>query len=60
MCPQKLRRLPRQSVWVDKKGRIVLTKYLREEAGIKEESWVTLEAYPDLDNCKGLLVVRDY
>ena len=60
MCPQKLRKLPRQTVYVDKKGRICIPKYLREEAEIKEEGWVTVEAYPDLDKCKGLLVMRDY
>ncbi len=60
MCPQKIRRLPRQTVWVDKKGRIVLPKYLRDEAGIETESWVSVEAYPDLDRCKGLMVVREY
>lgn len=60
MCPQKLRRLPRQTVWVDEKGRFVIPKYLREAAGIEKGGWVSVEAYPDLDKCKALMVVREY
>jgi len=58
MCPQKLRRLPRQTVWMDEKGRIVIPKYLREAAGLSKKSWVEVLAEPNLENCKGLLLMK--
>ena len=58
MCPRKIRRLPRQTVWVDKKGRITIPEYLREASSIKKESWVDVEAYPDLEKCKSLFIIK--
>ena len=54
--PRKHQRLPRQTVWVDERGRITIPAYLREAAGIEEEGWVEVEAAPDLENCKGLMI----
>jgi len=55
----KIRKLPRKTVWVDKKGRFTIPAYLREAAGIESESWVLMTAEPDLENCKGLLLMRE-
>ncbi|MBA7490013.1 hypothetical protein ES702_00547 [subsurface metagenome] len=60
MCPRKLRRLPRQTVWVDNKGRFTIPEYLREAAGINKESWVEVEAYPELEKCKYLAIKRAF
>jgi len=54
----KLQNLPRQTVYVDKRGRFTIPEYLREAAGIKAESWVEVEAKPSLENCKGLLIMK--
>jgi len=58
MCPRKLRRLPRQTVWVDNKGRITIPENLREASSIKKQSWGDVEAYPDLEKCKSLFIIR--
>ena len=54
--PKKVQELPRQSVWVDERGRFTIPEYLRDAAGIKIKSWVEVVADPGLDNCKGLLI----
>lgn len=54
----KLRELPRQTVWVDKRGRFAIPAYLRKAAGIEKESWVLVEAYENLENCKALFIKK--
>jgi len=58
--PKKLARLPRQTVWVDKRGRFTIPNYLRKAAGIEGESYIDVVAEPNLDKCKGLLLVKSY
>jgi len=43
---------------MDEKGRIVIPKYLREAAGLSKKSWVEVLAEPNLENCKGLLLMK--
>lgn len=57
--PRKLQNLPRQIVYVDERGRITIPDYLRKAAGIKKDGWVLVEADPNLENCKGLLIMRE-
>lgn len=58
--PKKLAELPRQTVWVDKRGRFTIPEYLRDAAGIKNESWIDVEAYESLENCKSLFIMKSY
>lgn len=55
----KIRKLPRQTVYVDKRGRFTIPAYLREAAGIEEDGWVVVEALPSLEKCKGLLIKKE-
>lgn len=57
--PRKIRELPRQNVYVDNRGRFTIPEYLRDAAGIKPDSWVEVVAEPNLDNCKGLLIMKE-
>jgi len=58
--PKKIQELPRQTVWVDKRGRFTIPEYLREAAGIEMESWVEVVAEPNLENCKTLFIKKLY
>jgi len=55
----KFRELPRKAVYVDKRGRFTIPEYLRNAAGITPDSWVEVVAEPNLDNCKGLLIMKE-
>lgn len=57
--PKKLEELPRQRVWVDKRGRLTIPEYLRKAAKIEGESYIEVVAEPSLKNCKGLLLIKD-
>ena len=56
--PRKFRRLPRQTIWMDERGRITVPAHLLEAAGIVKKGWVVVEAYPDLEGCKALFMRR--
>ena len=60
--PKKLAELPRQTVWMDDRGRMTIPEYLREAMGLKKGagSFVEVSAEPNLDNCKGLLLRKSY
>lgn len=50
--------LARETKWVDDKGRVVIPEALREAAGIVNGSWVVIEAYPALEECKALILKK--
>lgn len=54
--PRKFQRLPRQTVWIDERGRVTIPAYLLKAVGIERSSWAELEAVPDLENCKTLRI----
>jgi len=50
--------LPRKTVYVDAKGRIVIPLYMRKLIGVEKEGWVEIEAYPNLEQCKALFIKK--
>jgi len=54
--PKKLPELPRATVWMDERGRITIPEYMRNASDLEEGSWVEIEAYPSLEECKSLLI----
>lgn len=54
----KYEELPREPVLTDRQGRVTIPKRFRDALGLPEGQryplWI--EAYPDLKNCKGLLI----
>ena len=60
--PKKLARLPRQTIWMDDRGRLTIPEYLREAMGMNKGVGVFVEvaAEPNLDDCKGLLLRKSY
>ena len=58
--PRKYAPLPRQIIQIDKRGRVTIPDYLREAAGLKLNSWITVEAYPDLEKCKVLTIKKAF
>lgn len=52
-------RLPRKWVFMDEKGRITIPQYMREALDIPSDTKnypMLVEAVPDLENCKGLMI----
>lgn len=58
--PKKYSKLPRQTVWLDDRGRLTVPAYLLEAAKIEKPSFVTVEADPNLEGCKILILMRGY
>ena len=54
----RTQQLPRKSVYVDKKGRIVIPKYMRESIGVETDSWVDIEKYPIEGDTKALFIKK--
>ena len=54
--------LPRQTIQIDKRGRITVPEYLREAANLEPGSYVEVEAYPELKDmkCKVLILRRAF
>jgi len=54
--------LIREAIFVDKGGRLTLPKKFRKAIELKEDgkTAVLIEAYPDLENCKSLIIKRYY
>ena len=42
MSPKKIPKLPRQTVWMDERGRVVVPEYLRDDCGLKVPGWVLI------------------
>ncbi len=58
MSPRKVPPLPRKTVYIDEKGRVVIPKYLRKAIGIDGAAYVDVEAYPSLEECKTLIIKK--
>ncbi len=56
MSPKKIPKLPRQTVYMDKRGRLVVPEYLREAAHLDVPGWVVIERYPAEGDCKSLFL----
>ena len=59
---RKFAPLPRQTIQVDKRGRITIPDYLRDAANLNPGTWVEIEAYPELKDmkCKGLTLRKAF
>ena len=57
---RKLRKVPKQSIWIDSRGRTTIPSYLLEAAGIKKPGWVEIEANPSLEECKSLFIKKTW
>ncbi len=58
MSPKKIPKLPRQTVWMDDRGRIVVPEYLREAVDLEVPGWVLIERYPLEGECKTLFLKK--
>lgn len=58
--PRKLRKLPKQSIWIDDRGRTTIPSYLLEAAGINKPGWVEIGANPSLDECEALFIKKTW
>jgi len=58
MSPKKIPKLPRQTVWMDERGRVVVPEYLRDDCGLKVPGWVLIERYPNEGECKTLFLKK--
>ena len=58
MSPRKIPQLPRKTVYIDEKGRVVIPKYLRKAIGVNGPAYIEVEAYPSLENCKTLIIKK--
>ena len=58
MSPRKIPNLPRKTVHIDDRGRIVIPEYLRKAIGVDGEAYVEVEAYPNLADCKALIIKK--
>ncbi len=52
----KVPKLPRKTVWMDDRGRVVVPDYLREACGLEVPGWVVIERYPAEGECKSLFL----
>ena len=56
MSPKKIPKLPRQTVYMDERGRVVVPEYLRNALGLTTPCWVEIERYPTEGECKSLIL----
>ena len=56
--PRKLRKVQKQSIWIDNRGRTTIPSYLLEAAGIKKPGWVEIKATPSLEECESLSIKK--
>lgn len=58
MSPKKL---PRDLVFMDEQGRLIIPKFIREALGIKtgEKTPLTVEIYPNMDNPKAIIIRKE-
>ena len=58
MSPRKVPPLPRKTVYIDERGRVVIPAYLRKAIGVDDAAYVDVEAYPNLEQCKALFIKK--
>ena len=58
MSPKKVPELPRQTIWMDERGRIVVPDYMRDDLGLELPGWVIIERYPSEGECKTLFIKK--
>ena len=56
MSPKKIPKLPRQTCYMDDRGRVVVPEYLRKALGLTTPCWVVIERYPAEGECKSLFL----
>jgi len=56
--PRKHRKVQKQSMWIDDRGRATIPSYLLEAAGIKKPGWVEIGASPSLEECESLFIKK--
>jgi len=56
MSPRKSPELPRHTIWMDEKGRIVVPQYMREALGLKVPGWILIERYPIEGECTAIFI----
>ena len=56
MSPRKSPELPRQTIWMDDKGRIVVPDYMRKALGLKVPGWILIERYPLDGECTTIFI----
>ncbi len=59
MSPKKVPKLPRQTIWMDERGRIVVPEYMRDALGLEMPCWVVIERYPVEGECKTLFLKKN-
>jgi len=59
MSPKKLPKLPRQTIWMDARGRIVVPDYMRDALELELPCWVVIERYPIEGECKTLFLKKN-
>ena len=58
MSPRKIPQLPRKTVYIDERGRVVIPSYLRKAIGVDGPAYIDVEAYPNLEQCKALFIKK--
>ena len=58
MSPKRVPELPRQRVWMDDRGRVVVPDYMRDAIGLEVPGWVVIERYPAEGECKTLFLKK--
>ena len=59
MSPKKIPKLPRQTIWMDERGRIVVPEYMRDALDLELPGWIVIERYPTEGDCKTLFLKKN-
>lgn len=58
MSPRKIPQLPRKTVYIDERGRVVIPKYLRKAIGVEGAAYIEIEMYPLEGDTKALFIKK--